>query len=329
MKDLKNKTINPLVSILIPSYNHDMYIEEALDSCLNQTYDNFEILVLDDGSSDNSVSIIKKYADKFPKKIKFFQQQNSGVAKTLNKLINLSRGKYLSLMASDDILYPTKLEKQVAVFNKDIEEKVGFVYSYADQINMNKFRYRVDELTIGIRGKIIKELFENGVFFSPVSNLIRKSAILECGMFKVGRPYCDDYQLYMEIALKYEFDFVPEKLVARRIHYTNTSLNQIESINGNKEMLIDFAKKHDLVNRYNVDLERRIAILDLALARHYFINKNYQLSRKILFPILIKYPSLIFKNKSSIPHLILSYMPSFIINFIKKIKIFERLFLAN
>ena len=329
MKKINTEIISPLVSILIPSYNHELYIKEALDSSLNQTYDNFEILVLDDGSNDNSVSIIKEYANKYPKKIKFFEQENSGVAKTLNKLINLSQGKYLSLMASDDILYPTKLEKQVAVFNKDIEEKVGFVYSYADQINMNKSRYRADELTIGIRGKIIKELFENGVFFSPVSNLIRKSAIIECGMFKFGRPYCDDYQLYMEIALKYEFDYVPEKLVARRIHYTNISLNQVESLNGNKEMLIDFAAKHDLANRFNVNVEKRIAILDLALVRHYFINENYQLCRKILFPTLLKYPNLMLIIKSSVIYLILSCMPSFVIHYIKKLKIFNRLFLAN
>ena len=329
MKDINNKTINPLVSILIPSYNHELYIKEAIDSSLNQTYDNFEILVLDDGSRDSSVSIIKEYANKYPDKIKFFEQENSGVAKTMNKLINLAQGKYLSLMASDDVLYPTKLEKQVAVFNKDIHDKVGFVYSYADHINMNKLRYRGEELNIGIRGKIIKELFEDGVFFSPVSNLIRKSAIIECGMFKVGRPYCDDYELYLEIALKYEFDFVPEKLVARRIHYTNTSLNQVESVNGNKEMLIEFAKKHDLVNRFNVNLERRIAILDLSLVRHYFINENYQRCRKILFPILFKYPNFILRSKSSIPYLLLSFMPRFVIHFIKKLKIFNRLFLAS
>jgi len=324
-----NTQLSPLVSILIPSYNHESYIKEALDSSLNQTYDNLEILVLDDGSSDNSISIIKEYANKYPKKIKFFQQENSGVAKTLNKLINLSQGKYLSLMASDDILYPTKLEKQVAVFNKDIDEKVGFVYSYADQINMNKLRYRADELTIGIRGKIIKELFENGVFFSPVSNLIRKSALIDCGMFKVGRPYCDDYQLYMEIALKYEFDYVPEKLVARRIHDTNISLNQVKSISGNKEMLIDFAKKHDLVNRFNINLDKRIAILDLVLAKYYFINEDYSHCIKILFPILFKYPNFILKSKSNIAYLVLSFMPRFVIHFIKKLKIFNSLFLAR
>lgn len=329
MKDINNKTINPLVSILIPSYNHELYIKEALDSSLNQTYDNFEILVLDDGSRDSSVSIIKEYANKYPDKIKFFEQENSGLAKTMNKLINLAQGKYLSLLASDDVLYPMKLEKQVAIFNKDIDEKVGFVYSYADHINMNKLRYRGEGLNIGIRGKIIKELFEDGVFFSPVSNLIRKSAIIECGMFKVGRPYCDDYELFLEIALKYEFDFVPEKLVARRFHYTNTSMNQVESINGNKEMLIDFAKKHDLVKRFNINLDKRIALLDLGLAKHYFIKKDYQRCTKILLPTLLRYPDFIIKSKSSIVYLLLSCMPRFIIHFIKKLYIFNRLFLAS
>ena len=317
MKDINNKTINPLVSILIPSYNHELYISEAIESSLNQTYENFEILILDDGSTDSSVSIIKEYVNKHPDKIKFFEQENSGLAKTFNKLINLSQGKYLSLMASDDVLYPTKIEKQVAVFSKDLDKKIGLVYSYSDHININKTRYREDELKIGIRGKIIKELFEDGAFFCPVSNLIRKSVIIECGMFELGRPYCDDYQLFLKIALKYEFDFVPEKLVARRIHYTNTSLNQVESINDNKEMLIEFAKKHDLVNRFNVNLERRIAILDLSLAKHYFVNEDYSHCRKILFTTLLKYPNFVIQRKSSIIYLFLSCMPRFVIHFIK------------
>ena len=329
MNNIKTDSTYPLVSILIPSYNHELYIQEAIESSLNQTYENFEILIVDDGSTDGSVSIIKEYVNNNPKKIKFFEQKNSGLAFTLNKLINLSEGKYLSLMASDDILYPTKLEKQVAIFNKDINEKIGFVYSYADQINMNKLRYRKSEINIGIRGKIVKELFENGVFFSPVSNLIRKSAIVECGMFKRGRPYCDDYELYLEIALKYEFDFVPEKLVARRIHFTNFSSNLVESINDNKQMLIDFAKKHDLVKRFNINLYKRIAVLDLSLVRHYFINENYITFRKILYSNCFKYPDLILSSKSIFAYLILSFMPRFVIHFMKKLKIFNRLFLAS
>ena len=310
---------NPLVSILIPSFNHEAYIAEAIESCLNQTYRNIEILILDDGSTDRSPIIIAEYANRYSNRIRFYQHENSGVAITINKLIDLSQGEYLSLMASDDILYPTKIEKQMSLFNADESGELGFVYSFADQINENEYRFRKEELTYGLRGFIFKELFELGVFFCPVSNLIRKSAVIECGKFKIGNPYCDDYELYLEIALKYRMDYVPEKLVARRIHYTNTSSNQHLSVLGNKSMLLAFAERYDLVRRYGIDVDKRLAKLDLQLAKHYFVSEDYSKSRKLLLTVLSSYPRVFIGRKSSVVYLVISFAPRVVKLFLKRV----------
>lgn len=320
---------SPLVSILIPSYNHEEYIQEAIESSLNQTYNNIEILIIDDGSSDNSPAIISGYAERYPDKIRYSRQENSGVATTLNKLIDMARGEYLSLMASDDILYPTKIEKQMSLFNADESGELGFVYSFADQINQNENRFRKEELTFGLRGFIFKELFELGVFFSPVSNLIKKSAVIECGKFKIGNPYCDDYELYLEIALKYKMDYVPEKLVARRIHYTNTSSNQHLSVLGNKSMLIAFAERHDLVRRYGIDVDKRLAKLDLQLAKHYFVSEDYSKSRKLLLTVLSSYPRVFIGRKSSVVYLVISFAPRVVKVFLKRVLGNQKFYLAS
>lgn len=102
----------PLVSIVIACYNHEAYIQAAIESVLNQSYDNIEFIVIDDGSSDNSVSIIQDLADKHG--FHFEAQDNMGLNRTLNKAIELAKGKYFVSFGSDDIMMPDRIEKQVA-----------------------------------------------------------------------------------------------------------------------------------------------------------------------------------------------------------------------
>ena len=102
----------PLVSIIVPSYNHEKFIGDAIESLLNQTYKNFEIIVVDDGSDDESLKIIKKFEDK--NNFFYSSQTNQGICRTLNRAIKeFSKGEYISLIASDDIWHLSKLEFQV------------------------------------------------------------------------------------------------------------------------------------------------------------------------------------------------------------------------
>ena len=105
--------IFPLVSVIIPCYNHQNYVEKSLKSVFDQTYKNIEIIVIDDGSKDNSVNILKE----LQKNNHFILecQENMGVCKTLNKAISMSKGKYIAILASDDYWDLPKIEKQVKV----------------------------------------------------------------------------------------------------------------------------------------------------------------------------------------------------------------------
>ncbi|OCL85610.1 glycosyltransferase family 2 protein [Arcobacter porcinus] len=125
--------ISPLVSVIIPCYNHQDYIENALKSIINQTYKNIEIIVIDDGSKDNSVNVLKE----FQKNNKFILecQENMGVCKTLNKAINMSNGKYVATLASDDYWDLTKIEKQVKVL--ETSKNSEFCFTQALEFDSN------------------------------------------------------------------------------------------------------------------------------------------------------------------------------------------------
>ncbi|WML36751.1 glycosyltransferase family 2 protein [Clostridium sp. OS1-26] len=102
-----------LVSIIMPCYNSENYIEEAIKSVIGQTYENWELIIIDDCSNDNSISIVKKYCMQ-DKRILFYQnEKNIGTAKTRNKGVEFAKGQYIAFLDSDDIWYKEKLNKQV------------------------------------------------------------------------------------------------------------------------------------------------------------------------------------------------------------------------
>lgn len=121
MKIVRDKHI-PLVSIAMPMYNGQSYLREAIDSILNQTYTNIELIVIDDGSTDNSVSIIESYDD--PRISLFQNDKNRGVAYTRNRAIELAKGDYLAWMDCDDISLPKKIDLQVAFMEKNLDVSV-------------------------------------------------------------------------------------------------------------------------------------------------------------------------------------------------------------
>ena len=111
------KMVNPKVSIGIPSYNHEKYISETIESILNQTFQDFEIIITDDGSSDNSLDVIKSISD--PRIKLFVFDENQGACKAVNNCIKNSRGEYFAYVSSDDVWDKDKLEKQVKFLDEN------------------------------------------------------------------------------------------------------------------------------------------------------------------------------------------------------------------
>ncbi|SNS23848.1 Glycosyltransferase involved in cell wall bisynthesis [Belliella buryatensis] len=114
-----------LVSIIIPVYNKAAYINETLESALKQTYSNIELVLVNDGSTDGSLDILKKYAEKFPSKINLIDSKNKGVSAATNLGIQEAKGDYIQFLDADDLLSPEKIEKQVALLNDNNFEKIA------------------------------------------------------------------------------------------------------------------------------------------------------------------------------------------------------------
>lgn len=232
-KNRQNKNY-PLVSVIIPSYNHEKYIKEAILSVINQTYKNIELIVIDDGSTDNSFEIIQKLSKEH--NFVCMKQKNSGVSKTLNIGITAAKGEFLSLLASDDIYVENKIEKQVFFLlnNNDY----GIVCS-----NMIKF------YEIGYEKKIksLNPCSYSGDLFSgflcrkqnifSVTVMYRKKVFDDVGLFDENLQV-EDFDMLLRIAKKYEIGFIDEYLTYYRSHQNNT-LNKVGKMKENFEAILD------------------------------------------------------------------------------------------
>ena len=151
---------NKLVSVLIPSYNHEKYVGDCLESVLAQTYSNIEVIICDDKSKDNTYEVIERYRQRLEEKFSRIciieNDNNLGIVKNCNKLISLAKGDYYKLLASDDMLRPTGIEKLVHFMENHKEHNI--VYSYCDKIS--------DNTTFN---DVVKNIINNPVKYSCVS----------------------------------------------------------------------------------------------------------------------------------------------------------------
>lgn len=207
----------PKVSIIIPVYNGAKYVEQALNSALNQTYPNIEIIVVNDGSKDNTDDILQKYK----KKVKYFKKENGGVSTALNLAIQKSTGKYFSWLSHDDLYYPTKIEEEMKI----ITDKTIIMSDYDvidENGNITKYEYLPHEL---IERHPEYALFKG--YINGVSLLIPKQAFADAGLFAIDKHCTQDYYMWLAMILKgYKFVHIPKILVSSRQHreqVTNTS----------------------------------------------------------------------------------------------------------
>jgi len=213
----------PLVSVIMPSYNYEGYISEAIESVLNQTFDDFELIIIDDASKDNSKKIIQSFDKKNIKIRSFFHKENQGLAKTVNECIKKAKGKYISYFSSDDIWSKEKLEKQLEILEKDEDLIVwseGLVVDAKSDFTGELFTQIHSALNRKKSGDIFEELLKNNYICGQ--SLIYKRENLKNVRFDEHLKYLGDYKFIVDLAKKYKFYFIPEPLVMYRIHGRNT-----------------------------------------------------------------------------------------------------------
>lgn len=205
-----------MVSIIVPTYNYEKYICDAVDSILNQTFKDFEIIVVDDGSTDDTYKVLEKYDDR----IVYLYQENSGPASARNLGIKKSKGKYICFLDADDMFLPNKLEKQVALMEK--ERKIGLIYSNylcIDERNSRILKHYRCKKFSDHRVAFNNLLTYNYINTSTV--MIRKACIGKVGLFNEKYSYLEDYDLWVRIGKDYGIDCIHNPLVKTRSHKNN------------------------------------------------------------------------------------------------------------
>lgn len=213
----------------MPVYNAGRYLSEAIESILNQTFRDFEFLIIDDGSADNSIEIVRSYSDP---RIRFVQnEKNMGITPTLNKGIELSTCELIARMDADDVCYPERLEKQFAHFQKD--PGCALVGSWVTHMTN-------DGMAKPIPNHKMKYYYFTSIFNCWICHptvMYRKSAVQDVGMY--SQPYSEDFNLWSKLMQKYRFHIIPEPLlkyrasetslwrVTKKIEYKEAHLEQV------------------------------------------------------------------------------------------------------
>ena len=241
-------TKTPLVSIIIPVYNGENFVREAIDSALAQTYKNIEVIVVNDGSTDKTEEILKSYGDK----IIFYSKQNGGVSSALNYGIKKMHGEYFSWLSHDDLYYKNKVSAEVSyLYNHGLLHEKVIPYS--------------DFSLVDVKGKLITDVKFNHAFVNKTpelallrglingnSLLIPKSAFKTYGGFDTKLKCTQDYEKWFEFAKTYKFIHIPQILVKTRYHKKQVSnTSPLVPIEGNALYL-------KMIKSYNDEDKKRI-----------------------------------------------------------------------
>lgn len=211
------------VSVLIGCFNHEKYVAQAIESVLNQTFSDLELIITDDCSTDNSPKIIADYQKKDPRVRAFFHTKNMGIAKTINEGLNKVRGKYVGFLGSDDLWVENKLEKQLEILEKNPNKIVWSDAEIIDSQGAKIGKPTTEFLNAPSKrnGNIFQELLEDQFILGQT--LLFDFALVKEIRFDEKLKYVNDHRFFVDLAAHNEFLFMPEFLVKYRIHGKNTT----------------------------------------------------------------------------------------------------------
>lgn len=242
--DIFTKANEPVVSIIMTSYNYEEYIESAINSIIDQTYKNWVLIIIDDASIDNSVKIIQNFKEQYPDKIKLVLNENNLGIKRVNEIaFQYVTGDFVAFLESDDLWHTKYLEEKVNAMKKFPD--VSLVYSnlelMGDNLNEN-IRY-IDYLNYcRYVGKSIKyepmDMYEIVLFRNPIvsfSNIFIRRELLSGIILNEEYAIWSDWQLVMQAALQGKFFYIDRILVKWRVHQESTNNKFIKKVNQKSE----------------------------------------------------------------------------------------------
>ena len=282
---------NPKVSVIIAAYNGEKYISDAIESVFNQTYENIEVIVIDDGSTDNTAERIKLYLSR----VKYLYQDNAGVANARNSAIQNSQGEFIAFLDHDDIWLPVKIERQVDYFLKNSQSK--FVHTPVRYIN------HLGEIIepSGYWGKLkfngeVKDVKEIFMHFAMLQStmMIKKEIFDEIGLWDQAFTSGDGYDLCLRIALKYTLGFINEPLALYRLHDSNISKNEIRfdlaKIMVVEKFLASEPNSYKIIGKRNINT-RLFNLYSEMAGNILWINRDYDEAGKYFWKAYKKRPT--------------------------------------
>jgi len=287
----------PKISVIIPSYNHEAFIGEAIESVLMQDFTDFELLIADDCSSDNSTEIIQSYQDERIKH--FFLSENVGATKILKLLIENATSSYIALLNSDDRWCQGKLRKQFEFMESHPEYAACFTWAnLIDENGVTINRYEEMDPNIFIvenksRYEWLNWFFFHGNCLCHPSILIRKSIYEELGYYNGAYRQLPDFEYWVRICSKYEIYIIPEVLVNHRRttgKTLNTSANSYSNINRHCSEIINILSMilielddNSFLNSFKNNFKNKNAFTkEELICERYFLLMNNSLSGNIL-----------------------------------------------
>lgn len=285
----------PKVSVIIPTYNQAKFLSETIQSVLDQTFQDFEIIVIDDGSTDNT----KEIASRFP--VIYCYQENQGPAGARNRGIEMSQGKYVALLDSDDVLLEDALAISVKIL--DSHPEVSFSYGQA---------YRIDEhgRIYGIRKRPFKHSYIRdgaeeigdliyGNYIPTSMVMIRQSCFKEAGLFNTSfRSGSEDFDMWVRLAKKHAVSYIAEPLVKYRVHSGSISATRDfdERVSSNSLVLESVFNDAELGPLLSSQKLKVYFSLYLRMARRAYGNREMKTARAFLFKALKNRPRGFFKR---------------------------------
>ncbi len=272
------------VSVIIPAYNHESFIADTIQSVLGQSFADFELLIINDGSTDNTEGEILKFVDG---RITYLSQENSGAHSAINRGISLAKGEYISILNSDDIYHPDRL-KRCSEFldeNSDISVVITEVEGIGskgtplvkkDGAHIKAWlNWYSDSLNLFDGENFLLLIFARNLMITTSNCFLRKTAFDKVGEFS-GLRYAHDWDMLLRLANQFKVHLMRERLLKYRIHESSTVLED------NSESKVRF-EVNWLIARNIRHLQRKVDVFDLRGA----LNENHYISEDLLSTLLM------------------------------------------
>ncbi len=302
-----NNSENPLVSIRLITYNHEKYIKEAIYSVLSQTFQDYELIIVNDGSTDATDLIIKRILERENNpKIRYIYQENQGVSSALNTAILNAKGKYIASMSGDDVCYPHRLERQMQ-FIRETGAKI--VFSWVDIIDDNsniiteKHRSNIIfNQPHRSRIELLKYFFFNCNYINAVTGLIERDLLIKAGLYCLTSIQLQDFDMWVKLAKKYDIYMLTEKLVKYRIQDNNNNLSASEPDKLNRSYFEYQQIYRTFFDDFSMDLFKQVFVNEIKL-KNFSSNIHYELEKAFIY-LLHKAPHIQIIGREKLYHLL-------------------------